>query len=266
MSGPSRQFGEQMRNGAKQAVSDINAAGGLLGKQLVLQLGDDRCDPKQAVAVADDLVSKGVVFVAGHFCSSASIPASRVYAEKGVLMMTPASANPRLTDDASSVGWTNVFRTFPRDDAQGLVAGKWLADRYKGKKVAIIRDKSTYGKGVADEAKKAMNAAGLQEVMYEAINQGDKDFSALISKMKVMGVEAVYLGLYVEEGGQFVRQARAQDLKAQFLSEDAMVDEKFWAIAGDAGEGMLMTFASDARRLATAKDIVARFRKAGYDS
>ena len=265
ITGSNAAFGDQLKRGAEQAIADINAAGGVMGKQLELSIGDDACDPKQAVAVANDLTSKGVVFVAGHFCSSSSIPASKVYAEEGVLMMTPASTNPKLTDDAKAAGWTNVFRTCGRDDVQGGVAGKWLADKYKGKKVAIIHDKTTYGKGVADETKKAMNAAGLQEAMYEAINAGDKDFSALVSKMKANNIEAAYLGLYVPEGGQLVRQAREQGFKAQFVSEDAMVDNTFWAIAGDAGEGMLMTFAPDPRKLATAKDVVAKFTAQGFD-
>ena len=251
ITGANASFGEQMKRGAEQAVADLNAAGGVLGQQLELNIGDDACDPKQAVAVANELVSKGVVFVAGHFCSSSSIPASKVYAEEGVLQITPASTNPKLTDDAKAAGWGNVFRTCGRDDAQGLVAGGYLADKYKGKKVAIIHDKSTYGKGLADETKKAMNAAGLQEAMYEAINQGDKDFSALISKMKAAGVEAIYLGLYDAEAGLLVRQAREQGFKAQMVSGDAMVDNQFWAIAGDAGEGMLMTFAPDPRNLAS---------------
>ena len=265
ITGSNAAFGDQLKRGAEMAVADINKAGGVMGKQLELSIGDDACDPKQAVAVANDLVSKGVVFVAGHFCSSSSIPASKVYAEEGVLMMTPASTNPKLTDDAKAAGWKNVFRTCGRDDVQGGVAGKWLASKYKGKKIAIIHDKSTYGKGVADETKKAMNAAGLKEAMYEAINQGDKDFSALISKMKANNIAAVYLGLYVAEGGQLVRQARDQGLKAQFVSEDAMVDNQFWAIAGDAGEGMLMTFAPDPRKLDTAKDVVAEFKAQGFD-
>jgi branched-chain amino acid transport system substrate-binding protein len=177
--------------------------------------------------------------------------------------MTPASTNPKLTDDAKASGWKNVFRTCGRDDVQGAVAGKFLASKYK--KVAIIHDKSTYGKGVADETKKAMNAAGLQEILYEGINQGDKDFSALISKIKAAGADAVYLGLYVAEGGLLLRQAKEQALKAQFVSEDAMVDNQLWAIAGDAAEGMLMTFAPDPRNLATAKGVVAKFKTSGFD-
>ena len=263
ITGSNAAFGDQLKRGAEQAVADINAAGGVLGKQLKLEVGDDACDPKQAVAAANDLVAKKVAFVAGHFCSSSSIPASAVYAEEGILMMTPASTNPKLTDDAKTAGWKNVFRTCGRDDVQGAVAGNFLAEKYK--RVAIIHDKSTYGKGVADETKKAMNAAGLNEVMYEAITQGDKDFSALISKMKAAEVDAVYLGLYVAEGGLILRQAKEQALTAQFVSEDAMVDNQLWAIAGDAAEGMLMTFAPDPRNLASAKDVVAKFKKQNYD-
>jgi branched-chain amino acid transport system substrate-binding protein len=258
-------FGEQMKRGAEQAVADLNAAGGVLGKKLRLEVGDDACDPKQARAVAEDLVSKGVIFVAGHFCSSSSIPASEVYAEADVLQMTPASTNPALTEGAAEKGWKNVFRTCGRDDAQGLVAGKYIAEKYAGKKVAIIHDKSTYGKGIADETKKAMNAAGLQETMYEAINQGDKDYSALVSKMKAANIDVIYAGLYHTEAGLIIRQAREQGLKAQMISEDALVTNEFWTIAGDAGEGTLMTFAPDPRNLATAKDVVAKFKAQGYD-
>ncbi len=258
-------FGEQMKRGAEQAVADINAAGGVLGKQLKLEVGDDACDPKQARAVAEDLVSKGVVFVAGHFCSSSSIPASEVYGEAGTLQMTPASTNPALTEGAAEKGWIHVFRTCGRDDAQGLVAGKYIAEKYAGQNVAIIHDKSTYGKGIADETKKAMNAAGLQETMYEAINQGDKDYSALVSKMKAGNIAVIYAGLYHTEAGLIIRQAREQGLNAQLISEDALVTNEFWTIAGDAGEGTLMTFAPDPRNLPTAKDVVAKFKAAGFD-
>src|SRR6201987_2547949 len=228
---------EQMTHAAKMAVADINAKGGVLGKKLDLIIADDACDPKQAVAAANDVVGKKVVFVAGHYCSSASIPASAVYNEAGVLQMTAASTNPALTDDAAKKGWNNVFRVCGRDDAQGAVAGKYLADNYKGKNVAIVHDKSQYGKGLADETKKAANKLGVTEAMYEAINQGDKDFSALVSKMKQAGIDVIYFGGYQTESGLSVRQARDQGLKAQFIGGDALVTEEFWKTTGPAGEG-----------------------------
>jgi branched-chain amino acid transport system substrate-binding protein len=265
MTGQYAAFGEQLKRGAEQAVKDINAKGGILGKQIRLEMGDDACDPRQAVAVANQLAGKKVIFVAGHFCSSSSIPASAVYNEAGILQITPASTNPALTDDAAKKGWNNIYRTCGRDDAQGQVAGKYLAEKYKGKAVAIIHDKSAYGKGLADETKKAMNAAGLKEAMYEAITQGDKDFSALISKMKQANVAAMYLGGYHTEAGLLVRQAREQGLNAVLISGDALATEEFWKITGPAGEGTLMTFAPDPRKLASAKPVVEEYKKAGYD-
>ncbi len=258
-------FGEQMKRGAELAVADINAKGGVLGKKLKLIVGDDACDPKQAVAVANQLVGQKVVFVAGHFCSGSSIPASSVYNENGILQMTPASTNPALTEDAATKGWNNVFRTCGRDDIQGTVAGDYLVAHYKGKKVAILQDKSAYGKGLADETKKEMNKKGLKEAMYEAITAGDKDFSAIISKMKQAGINAIYFGGYHTEAGLMVRQAQEQGLKAQFISGDALVTDEFWKITGKAGEGVLMTFPPDPRDLASAKSVVAEFKKQNYD-
>jgi len=265
MTGQYASFGEQMKRGAEMAVADFNAAGGVLGKKLVLEIGDDACDPKQAVAVANDFVSKEVAVVAGHFCSGSSIPASAVYAEEDILQITPASTNPALTEDAKAKDWYNVFRTCGRDDAQGIVAGRFLAEKYKGKNVAILHDKTAYGKGIADETKKNMNAAGLQEVMYEAYSAGEKDYSALVSKMKQANIDAFYLGGYHTEGGLIIRQAREQGLNAQMVSEDALVTAEFWTIAGPAGEGTLMTFQPDPRKLDSAKAVVEKFKAAGYD-
>jgi len=265
ITGSNAALGEQMKRGAEMAVADINAKGGVLGKKLDLTIADDACDPKQAVAAANNVVGKKVVFVAGHYCSSSSIPASAVYNEAGVLQMTPASTNPALTDDAAKKGWNNVFRSCGRDDAQGAVAGKYLADHYKGKRVAVVHDKTAYGKGIADETMKAMNKAGLKETMYEAITQGDKDFSALISKMKQENIDVIYYGGYQTEAGLIARQARDQGLKAQFIGADALVTEEFWKITGPAGEGTLMTFPPDPRHVPAAKAVVDKFMAQGYN-
>ena len=265
ITGSNAVHGEQLRRGAEMAVKDINAKGGVLGKQLDLIVADDACDPKEAVAAANDLVGKGVVFVAGHYCSSASIAASGVYNESGVLQMTPASTNTALTDDAAKKGWNNVFRTCGRDDIQGALAGRYLAGHYKGKRVAIFHDETVYGEGVADETMKAMNSAGLKQTMYEAVTQSDKDFSALISKMKAANIDVIYYGGYQAEAGLMVRQTRDQGLKAQFIGADALVTEEYWKITGPAGEGTLMTFPPDARNVPAAWAVVDKFKAEGYD-
>jgi branched-chain amino acid transport system substrate-binding protein len=262
MTGQYAAFGEQFVQGAQMAAADINAKGGVLGKKIELLLGDDACDPKQAVAIANKAVSDKVVFVDGHFCSGSSIPASRVYAESNILQISPASTNPKFTDERPGPA---VYRVVGRDDAQGLVAGEYLAKHFKGKQVAILHDKSAYGKGLADETLKAMNAAGLKEKMYEAYTANEKDYTALVSKMKSNGIDAVYLGGYHTEGGLIVRQMRDQGLKAAFFGADALVTDEFWKIAGPAGEGVMMTFAPDPRKLPAAKDIVAKFKAKGYD-
>ena len=261
ITGSTASFGEQMRRGAEQAVADINAAGGVLGRKLVLQIGDDACDPKQAVAVANQLAQAGVSFVAGHFCSGSSIPASAVYNEEGILQISPASTNPKLTEQ----GFKNVFRVCGRDDQQGAVAGAWLARHYPTGNIAILNDKSAYGKGLADDTKRTLNRAGVTEKLDEAYNAGEKDFSALVSKLKQEQVDAVYIGGYYTEAGLITRQLRDQGLKARVISGDAMLTDEYWAITGPAGEGSMMTFGPDPRSKPEAKAAADEFRKAGYE-
>src|SRR5471030_2558679 len=159
MTGGESAFGRQMKNGAEQAVADLNAAGGVLGKKLALDVEDDACDPKQARSVAEKIASAKLPFVAGHYCSSSSIPASEAYAEGNVLQITPASTNPTFTER----GMWNVFRVCGRDDQQGTFIAGYLLKHYKTKNIAIVNDKSTYGAGLATEVKKALNAGGVKE-------------------------------------------------------------------------------------------------------
>ncbi|MCP4330797.1 MAG: branched-chain amino acid ABC transporter substrate-binding protein [Alphaproteobacteria bacterium] len=265
MTGQYASFGEQMQRGAEMAVNDINAAGGVNGEQLSLSIGDDACDPKQAVAVANDMVGKGVVFMAGHFCSGSSIPASAVYAEEGILQVSPASTNPAYTEDAAEKGWNTTLRVCGRDDYQGITAGMYLADKFKGKKVAILHDKTAYGKGLADETKLNLNRNGVNEAMYEAYTAGEKDYSALVTKMKAANIDAIYVGGYHTEAGLIIRQAHEQGYKPQLVSGDALVTDEYWKITGDAGHGTLMTFQPDPRAKDGALAVVERFRADNYE-
>ncbi|WP_334128348.1 branched-chain amino acid ABC transporter substrate-binding protein [Sneathiella sp.] len=262
MTGQYASFGQQMKAGAEQAVADINAAGGVNGEMLTLEVGDDACDPKQAVAVANQMASKGVVFMAGHFCSGSSIPASAVYTEEGIIMISPASTNPKLTDE----GGDNVYRVCGRDDQQGIVAGAYLAEQAKaGKKVAILHDKTAYGKGLADETKAAMEKNGAEATMYEAYTAGEKDYTALVSKMKQESIDIAYIGGYHTEAGLIVRQMRDQGMSTQLVSGDALVTDEYWSITGDAGEGTLMTFSPDPRKNPGVDELVAKFRAKGIE-
>ena len=261
ITGPNAAFGAQLQKGAEMAVADINAAGGVNGEQISLSIGDDVSDPKQGISVANKFVADGVKFVVGHFNSGVSIPASEVYAENGILEITPAATNPVFTER----GLWNTFRVCGRDDQQGEVAGAYIAANFKDAKVAVIHDKTPYGQGLADETKKALNAAGVTEVIYEGVNVGDKDFSALIAKMKEAGVTLIYWGGLHTEAGLIIRQSADQGLKAPLFSGDGIVSNELASIAGDAVAGTLNTFGPDPRNNPAAKDVVEKFRAAGFE-
>ncbi|HXT78017.1 MAG TPA: branched-chain amino acid ABC transporter substrate-binding protein [Acetobacteraceae bacterium] len=254
-------FGQQMKAGAEQAVADINKAGGVLGQKIVLDVGDDACDPKQAVSVANQMAEKKVKLVAGHFCSGSSIPASKVYQEEGILQISPASTNPSYTDNG---GW-NTFRVCGRDDQQGKVAGDYLAKHFKDQKIAILNDNSAYGKGLADETQKALLAAGGKVALAAAYTPGEKDYSSLVSRLKQAGITVIYVGGYHTESGLIIRQAKEQGMKATLVGGDALVTNEFWQIAGDAGNGTMMTFPADPRLLKTAADVVKEFKAKSID-
>ena len=265
MTGQYAAFGEQLKRGAEMAVEEINAAGGVNGQKLELLIGDDACDPKQATAVANKMVSDKVVFVAGHFCSGSSIPASDIYKEGKILQMTPASTNPKLTDDAFAKGNTTVFRTCGRDDVQGATVSAYILKNKKGARVAILQDKSPYGKGVADETKKGLNAGGMREVMYEAFNDTDKDFTALINKMKQAKIDIIVLGGYHTAAALIIKQAREQGLPANMVGFDSLETAEFYQLGGAATNGVLMSFPPKAEDDPKNAALVKKFRDAKYN-
>ena len=261
MTGASAWRGEQMQRGAEMAVADINAAGGVLGQQVKLITADDFCDPQQAVATAQTLIAGGVIFVVGHACSDASIPASKIYEQAGVLQMSPASTNPMFTEQ----GRANVFRVTGRDDAQGTVAGNYLADHWSNKKIAILHDNTTYGKGLAEETKKQLNKRGVTETIFKAYTPGKSDYSAEIAALQVEGVSVLYVGGRHRAAALMARAARDRRYALQLVSGDAMTTEEFGLIAGPAAEGTLFTFGPDARRNPEAAPVVKRFRAENFE-
>jgi branched-chain amino acid transport system substrate-binding protein len=261
MTGRLTWIGEQMQRGAEMAVADINAAGGILGQQVRLITADDFCDSAQAVAAAQKLVGDGVVFVVGHYCSGASIPASEVYEAAGILQISPGSTNPMLTEQDRA----NVFRVIGRDDVQGIVAGNYLADHWGDKRIAIFHDDSTYGKGLADETKKQLNKRGVTEATYQAYAPGKNDYSAEIARLQAADAAVLYVGGYHTEVALMARAARDRGYSVQLVSGDAMATEEFGLIAGSAAEGTLFTFVADPRRNIEAAPVVERFRAENFE-
>jgi branched-chain amino acid transport system substrate-binding protein len=261
ITGPSAATGAQMKNGVDQAAADINAAGGILGQKIGVSYGDDASDPKQGVSVANKFAADGVKFVIGHYNSGVTIPSSEVYQENGVLQITPASTNPTVTERKM---W-NIFRVCGRDDQQGQVAGEYIVKHFKGKKIAVVHDKTTYGKGLADEMKKTINKAGMKEVLYEGVNTGEKDYSALVSKIKQSGADLIYWGGLYTEGGLIVRQMRDQGVKAPLMGGDGITSDEFASIGGPGVEGTLMTYGPDPRNKPDAKKVVEEFRAKKFE-
>lgn len=283
-------FGEQLKRGAEQAARDINAAGkgGLKIKDtsgqtkrygIRLVLGDDACEPKQAVTVANRLVnSDGVKAVIGHFCSSSSIPASDVYGENGVLMMTPASTNVQVTER----GVPTVLRMCGRDDQQSVVAARFINETLVERKqasskkagkafsalnVAVIHDKDTYGKGLAQAVRDLIkDDSKAKVVMFEGLTRGEKDFSALVTKVKAAGAEVVYFGGLHSEAGPLLKQLKEQGVSAPFISGDGIASEDFIAVAGGKKmvDGVYMTFGKDPRTLESGKALIKRFEANNY--
>ncbi|MDE2029202.1 MAG: branched-chain amino acid ABC transporter substrate-binding protein [Alphaproteobacteria bacterium] len=260
-SGDNAFMGEQMSHGAEQAVADINAHGGVDGQKLVLRKMDDACDPKQAVTVANRMASEGIQFVVGHACSSASIPASHVYNDEGILMISPVSSNPALTD----AGYKTIFRAYVRDDQQGAFIAGYILKHFKGEKVAIVNDKSAWGRGIADIVRAGLGKGGVKPTLFESINVGDRDFSALVTRFKRAGIKVAFVACYSTEAGLITRQLKEQKAGVQVIGGDAIFTNQFWSVTGQTGEGVLMSAAADARKLPEAAQALAELRKSGYE-
>lgn len=242
MSGSVAQYGDMVKAGALTAIEQVNAAGGAGGNKLEAVMMDDACEPKQAVAVANKIVSQKIKFVIGHVCSGSTIPASDIYENEGVVMITPSATAPQLTEGKKR---KFIFRTIGRDDQQGPAAAQYIIGKVKPKKVAVLHDKQSYGQGIASAVKKELDAAKVPVVIFEGINAGDSDYSAIITKLKSQGVDFVYFGGYHPEMGLLMRQAREQGLKAVFMGPEGVGNKDVTAIAGPASEGMLVTLPAD---------------------
>lgn len=237
MSGPVAQYGDQEFTGAEQAIADINAKGGIKGNKLQMVKYDDACDPKQAVAVANKVINDGIKYVIGHLCSSSTQPASDIYEDEGVLMITPAATAPELT----ARGYHLILRTTGLDSDQGPTAAKYILESVKPQRIAIVHDKQQYGEGLARAVQDNLKKGGANVVFFDGITAGEKDFSTLVARLKKENIDFVYYGGYYPEMGQMLRQARSVGLKTVFMGPEGVGNASLSNIAGDAAEGMLVT-------------------------
>ncbi|MGN8115115.1 ABC transporter substrate-binding protein [Labrys sp. 22185] len=252
MTGPNAVFGEQMRKGAEAAAAAINAKGGIAGQQVEIVVADDVSDPRQGVAAANKLADQGIKLVVGHFNSGVTIPASEIYAERGMIMISPSATNPKVTER----GLWNVFRVTGRDDRQGGVWADYAARNFKGKRVAILHDKTLYGQGLAASARDAFARAGFKPVLEAGVDVGEKDYSAIVDRLGKARADLLLWGGLYTEAALILRQLRQRGLKTVLFSGDGLIGSDFPALGGDAVIGTLMTFPPPHGQNPAAADII----------
>jgi len=254
-------FGEQHQRAVEMAVAEINQRGGLLGQAVEFVVADDFCDAEQAVAAANKLIAYGVDVVIGHNCSGAAIPASRVYADAGVLMITGTATNPIITDQ----GFDQTFRMVARDTLQGEMAAAYLAEHWADRRIAILHDGEGYGQGLAEATKAELNRRGVTEAIYDQITPGQADYSETLAKLEAAGIDVLFYGGYQPEAALLIRQARDRGYGLELIGSDALVTEYFWHVAGPAAVGVRFVSMADPRTNAEAAPTVAKFRADGYE-
>lgn len=261
VTGPVTQYGDMVREGIMTAIEKYNADGGVDGHTFEMVTVDDACEPKQGPTSANSVVNQKIGFVVGPVCSGATLGSSPIFDEQGIVMVTPSATAPTITDGKNL---HFVFRTIGRDDQQGPAAAEYIA-KQKPSKVAILHDKQSYGQGVATSTRDNLKKHGIEAVLFEGINAGESDYSSVITKLKSAGVDFVYYGGYHPELGLLLRQAREQGLKAQFMGPEGAGNADINAIAGDAVEGMLLTFPPDFSTKPENKEVAKLFKDKGRD-
>jgi branched-chain amino acid transport system substrate-binding protein len=259
--------GEDMLNGAMLAIEHARAEGPVIpGHQLELMALDDQRNPTQAVAAAKKLVAdRNVVAVVGHLNSSCTMPASAIYHQARMLQITPVSSNPQI----SRQGFDTFYRTCATDDLQGPAAALFLAGELGAKRIFVLDDMTTYGRGLANELIKKLKMLDVEVLGHEGITQGDKDFVPLLTKVKALNPDLVYFAGMFPEGALLIKQRAEVGLSAQFMGGDGLFDPVLIDLSGPkAAEGVyLTTIGSDIYQIPTARAFIqayeARFGPVG---
>ena len=242
-SGDLASYGIPTVRAAELVVKDVNAAGGLLGREVRLFVEDDVCKPEVAVNTAQKLVSRGVSAVIGHICSGATKAALGTYKDAGIIVISPSATNPPLTQSGD---YPNFYRTIASDDAQAGLEVDFALDTLKLNKIAVIHDKGDYGKGLAEYARAFLESDSRAEVvLYEGITPNAMDYTAVVQKIERSGAEAVMFGGYHPEASRLVMQMRKKKMDTVFISDDGVKDDTFIKVAGEYAEGVYATGPKD---------------------
>ncbi|WP_374655754.1 branched-chain amino acid ABC transporter substrate-binding protein [Dongia sp.] len=265
MSGDLQKYGLDMRRGAELAVADLNAAGGLLGRRVVLEVEDDKCGTKEAESAATELIQKGAVFVDGHFCSGSSIEGANIYGAADVLQITPSVTNGLVTDIAAQRKVTTMFRVVGRDDMQGIFAADWIAQTYPGQPVAVVSDNSLYGKSIATKLLARLKEKGIRPVIDGEFTQGQTSYSSLVNALKKAQPSVLYVAAYHDDIGRLAWAMRVAKLPTQLVGPDMLSNPEFWSFSQGRGTGVRYSDQAPAVERPEAADVVARLRAEGAE-
>lgn len=261
MTGDLQKYGLEMRRGAELAVADLNAAGGVLGRKVVLEVADDHCGKQEAEAAATELIQKGVVFVDGHFCSGSSIEGSEVYGPAKVLQIT-SSTNGLVTDIAAQRKVTTLLRVIGRDEMQGDFAAEWLAKNHAGQPIVVLSDNSAYGQGISRHLLARLDALGVRSIVGEFV-QGQSSFGNLIAKLKELRPGAIYVAAYHDDIGRLTWALRVAKIDAEIVGPDVLNNPEFWSFSQMRGSGVRFSDLAPAVERPEAADLLARLRADG---
>lgn len=261
--------GQGLRRAVEMAVEEANAAKRFPYK-LVAAPYDDRADPKEAVNVANLIISDSrVVAVVGHYNSGCAIPAAKVYARAPVAMISPAATNPEVTSQQNSKDWSGpriVFRVVPTDDVQGSYAAVFAYKSLGKRRMTLLHDKTPYGQGLAEQFKKTFLDLGGKIVSEDGVSVGDKDFKALLTKIKGDGAkpQGIYFGGLYTEAGLILKQMRELGLNDPFafISGDGAKTSGIFDVAGDAADGAFLSIVGvPVEELPSASAFIAAYKK-----
>lgn len=258
LSGDAAKIGQDILTGAQLAVEQVNAKGGILGRPIEMVVMDDKNDPKEGVSVAHKLVTDPeIVAVLGHIYSGISLVAQSIYREANMVMITAVSSNPKVTEQGSN----NVFRTISRDEEQIEIATEFIAKKWKSPKIVIVHDRQTFGQGAAEMARDSFTKAGGRVLAFEGITVGEKDFSALLTKINSLSPDILYWSGMSTEGGLLVKQMKALKLRAQFFANDGVWGTDFLDVAGPTAEGVLLTIGPSVEEMPGGKRFAETYEK-----
>lgn len=262
LSGPYQPLGQEIKAGAAKAVEDINAAGGIGGEKLRLDTTDDGCRPDNAAGDATKAAARGTVFVVGHVCAAAAEAAADVYAEKGILAITPAVTDDGFTDHRPGPA---ILRLAARDDAQGAAAGAFLARTYGKQRIAILSDGSPYGRALAESVQAGLNAAGVKEARFDSFAPGAKDYGGLVDVMIDDGIGVLFVAGYDADAALIATALKARKARIVLMGGDALGSSEFAVAAGDAATGTLFTGFTDWRAAPAAAKVAASLSAVGTE-